>query len=221
VKAPPFSDRYHAGASLAAKLADLTPPPAVIGAIPLGGVIVATPIAALLGLPLALIHALELTAPPAPELVFGAVDEEGHTVVDYPLIAALRLNDEDVESIKRRLVRELQLRRRRYGGRPLADFLPAERVVLIDDGLATGLTMDAAVAYARRHGAQEVVVAVPCASSQAAARLQGSADHFLALAVDPGFEAVSHYYASFDPASEQDVLRAVSRLGLTPASPRT
>jgi len=211
--APPFPDRQGAGGSLAAKLAALSPPPTVVAAIPRGGVIVAAASAALLGVPLALVHARKLTAPPQPEIAFGAVDEDGHMVVDYPLIAALRLSDADVEAIKARVSADIRRQRELYAARPLADFLPAESAVLVDDGLATGLTMDAAVAYARRHGAQEVIVAAPCASSRAAARLRGSADRFVSLVVDADFEAVGDYYAQFGEVDDSEILALLSRLG--------
>lgn len=214
-----FPDRRSAGADLAVKLAAVVPPPSVVAAIPRGGVIVAAASAALLGVPLVPLHAGRLAAPPRPEVSFGAVDEEGHTVVEYPLIAALRLDAEDLERAKARVCAELRRRRDLYGVPALSAYLPAETVALLDDGLATGLTMDAAVAYARRHGAQQVIVAAPCASPQAAARLRASADGFIALLVDPAFESIDSGYADFADLDDAEVLQALSQVrGRRPAS---
>lgn len=216
-----FPDRRRAGESLAVQLRELTPAPAVVAAIPRGGVIVAAPIAGRLGVPLTLVHARKLTVPPAPELAFAAVDEDGHTVVDYPLIAALRLSSHDVDAARERVQAEIRSRRERYAVPPLASFLPAECVVLVDDGLATGLTMDAAVAHARRHGAEQVVVAAPCASPGAAARF-GDPLRLLTLVVDPGFRAVADYYADFPQVEDEEVRALLDRLASAPrrAPPR-
>src|SRR5207245_1667543 len=83
--------------------------------------------------------------------------------------------------------------------------LPGPGVVLLDDGLATGLTMRVALAYARRHGARDVTVAVPCASAQAAGEFERAADRFVSLVVDPEFQAVGQYYLDFSPVPDDEV----------------
>jgi putative phosphoribosyl transferase len=206
-----FVDRNQAGAALAMELSSLDPPAAAVASISRGGLIVATPVSGLLGIPLTLIHARELLAPLPPRLPFGALDEDGHAVVDYPLVGALRLDGDEIESIKRSAFTAIRRRQALYDARPLADFLPAKRVVLVAEGLSNGLRMDAAVAYARRHGAAEVIVAVPCASSYAAARLRGSADRLVTLVIDPDFGAVGSYYADFPRVTDEEVLPVVSR----------
>ena len=89
---------------------------------------------------------------------------------------------------------------------PLSTYLPGAAVVLVDDGLATGLTMQAAVAYARRHGAREVTVAVPCSAAEAATRFRREADRFVCLIVDPDFYAVGAYYEDFSPVTDDKVV---------------
>lgn len=89
---------------------------------------------------------------------------------------------------------------------PLATHLPGVAVVLVDDGLATGLTMRAALEYARRHGVREIIVAVPCASDSAAREFERAADRFVSLTVDPDFMAVGQYYMDFSPVSDDEVI---------------
>ena len=80
----------------------------------------------------------------------------------------------------------------------------------MDDGLATGLTMRAALEYARRHGAREIIVAVPCASTQAAAEFSRAADHFVCLTTDEDFTAVGQYYVDFSPVSDDEVIQMLA-----------
>ena len=84
-------------------------------------------------------------------------------------------------------------------------------MVLVDDGLATGLTMRVALAYARRHGARDVTVAVPCASAPAAQECERVADRFVSLVVDPAFQAVGQYYLDFASVRDDEVLVMLAR----------
>lgn len=200
-----FENRTAAGRALAAELQPLVPGPCVVAPIPRGGVAVALPIIERLKAPIAMVYARKLTARVAPELAFGAVDEDGETIVEARTAAMLGLGAPDIEEARRRVRAEIHRRMRLYRVPPLAHFLPGRAVVLVDDGLATGLTMRAALAYARRHGASDITVAVPCASEQAAERFRREADRLVALVVDPAFMAVGAYYADFSPVSDAEV----------------
>jgi putative phosphoribosyl transferase len=200
-----FKDRTAAGEQLAERLLSLLARPFVIAAIPRGGIAVALPIVERLRRPLAVVHACKLTAPAAPELAFGAVDEDGQLAVDQRTIARLELGPEVVASAKARAEAEIHRRIAVYKARPLIHYLPGPDVILVDDGLATGLTMHAAVAYARRHGAREIAVVVPCASEEAAARFRQEADRFVSLVVGDAFGAVGGYYADFSPLTDEQV----------------
>ena len=201
-----FQDRTEAGRALAVELGPLISPPAVVAAIPRGGVAVALPIATALELPLTVVYARKLISPVAPELAFGALDEDGEMLVEEGIVRLLGLRPQDVEEARTKTAAEIRRRMARYGVPPLAHYLPACEVVLVDDGLATGLTMRAALAYARRHGARTIVVATPCASATAAQRFRREADHFLSLIVDDAFAAVGEYYVDFSPVSDEEVL---------------
>jgi putative phosphoribosyl transferase len=167
-----FRDRTEAGEKLAEELAAVVHRPAVVAAIPRGGVAVALPVVERLRVPLTIVCPRTLTAPVAAELSVGALAEA-------PALHRVP---------------------------PLEHYLPGATVVLVDDGLATGLTMGAAVADARRLGAREVVVAVPCSSQAAARRFRAEADRFVSLVVDPDFSAVGAYYTDFSPVSDEEVL---------------
>jgi putative phosphoribosyl transferase len=202
-----FRDRVAAGRILAEAVAEHVHGRAVVAAIPRGGVVVAVPIAERLGVPLAVVHARKLTVPLAPEFAVGAVDEEGYTVVD-PIqthLAGLRIMAADLAAAQARAALEIWRRIGLYGVPPLAHYLPVPTLVLVDDGLATGLTMQAAVAYARRHGVERAVVAAPCASSVAAEALGVVADDILCPVVDEDFAAVSHYYRDFSHVDDAEV----------------
>jgi predicted phosphoribosyltransferase len=208
-----FRDRADAGQKLAEALVPVLKPPCVVAAIPRGGVAVALPIVERFHLPLTVVYARKLTAPVAPEFAFGAIDEDGHTIVHAQSAAMLGLAPADIEQAKDRVAKEIRRRMATYGVPALGHYLPGAAVVLVDDGLATGLTMQSAVEYARRHGAREIIVAVPCASASAARDFERTADRFLSLVVDPGFMAVGQYYADFSPVSDDEVIKMLAGPG--------
>lgn len=206
-----FRDRAHAGRELADALAPVWKPPCVVAAIPRGGVSVAQPIVERFRAPLTVVYARKLTAPIAPEFAFGAIDEDGHAVVDGHSVATLGLSAAEVEAAKERVTKEIRRRMAAYGVAPLGAHLPGAAVVLVDDGLATGLTMRAALEYARRHGAREIIVAVPCAAEAAAREFERAADRFVSLTVDPDFMAVGQYYVDFSPVTDDEVIAMLTR----------
>ncbi|MEK7700649.1 MAG: alpha/beta fold hydrolase [candidate division NC10 bacterium] len=219
-----FRDRAHAGRELAEALAPIWKPPCVVAGIPRGGVSVAMPIVERFRVPLTVVYARKLTSASAPEFAFGALDEDGQATVDQRSVAMLGLGPADVEKAKERVSKEIRRRMTTYRVPPLAAHLPGPAVVLVDDGLATGLTMRAALEYARRHGAREIIVAVPCASDSAAREFERAADRFVSLTVDPDFMAVGQYYMDFSPVSDDEVIAMLARCGepgtpVVPADP--
>ena len=114
----PFRDRTAAGERLAERLQTLLARPCVIAAIPRGGVAVALPIVERLQRPLAIVHACKLTSPTAPELAFGALDEDGHATIDRETVTRLNLGAKDIESVKVRVGAEIERRISLYKARP-------------------------------------------------------------------------------------------------------
>src|SRR3990172_604960 len=206
-----FRDRAEAGRALAEELAPVLSGPCVVAAIPRGGVAVALPIVERLRVPLTVAYARKLTAPFVPEFAFGALDEDGQMVLDPESVAGLGLSPDDVERAKARVWAEIERRMALYRVPPLAHHLPGAAVVLVDDGLATGLTMRVALEYARRHGAREITVAVPCAAMEAAKRFRRAADRLVSLIVDDAFTAVGTYYEDFSPVTDEDVVALLAR----------
>jgi putative phosphoribosyl transferase len=206
-----FRDRTDAGQRLAEALVTVIEPPCVVAGIPRGGVAVALPIVERFDLPLTVVYARKLTAPVAPEFAFGAIDEDGQAIVNESSVAMLGLSPADVEQAKARVAREIRRRMATYGVPALGERLPGAAVLLVDDGLATGLTMRAALEYARRHGAREIVVAVPCASTSAAHEFERAADRFVSLVVDPDFMAVGQYYQDFGSVTDDQVIAMLRR----------
>lgn len=205
-----FRNRHQAGLALAAALEGRSPRPALVAGIPRGGVIVALPVAERLAAPLAVVYARKLTTPSWPELAFGAVDEEGFSFVDQATAANMGLGPEEVAAATDRVREEIRRRIALYRVPPLSHWLPGRSVVLVDDGLATGLTMRAGVELARRHGARHVTVAVPCAPDDAASRFEGEMDNFVSLILDPHFRSVGDYYDEFPPVPDSEVLAALA-----------
>jgi putative phosphoribosyl transferase len=207
----PYRDRTEAGKLLAIHVAPLVTGPTVVVGIPRGGVVVAAPIADRLGAPLTLVHVRKISLAKAPELAVGAMDEDGQMIVQEGVEKWLQATVEDLATAERRVRAEIERQRRRYDSTPLARLAEGATVVLVDDGLATGATMVAAVAYSKRHGAARVVVAVPCASSTAADRFRREADLFVCPWVDPEFGAVGFYYEGFSPVRDRDVVKLLDR----------
>jgi predicted phosphoribosyltransferase len=205
-----YRDRSEAGHVLAGLLLG-TPAPRVVVGIPRGGVVVAGPVADALDCPLALAFTRKLTLPDWPEVALGAVDEEGHVVLDRVRLHELGGRLADVADARMKAAREVRRQRHAFAAPGLADIPREATVVLIDDGLATGYTMRAAIAMARRHGAHRIVVAVPCAWSGAAGAIRDEADAFVCPRVDDRFPAAAHYYGTFAQVTDQEVLAVLDR----------
>lgn len=211
MRATTYRDRAHAGELLAARLTTVTPP-YVVAAIPRGGVLVAEPIARRLGCPMTLSFVRRITVPAAPEVAIGTLDENGPAMVHRAGLAERGVSARELRRACDLVEREMRRQRRTFEAPRLETFLPRCTVVLVDDGLATGETMRAAVAHARRLGATRIVVAAPCASVDAIERVRTIADDVVCPTVDPAFFAVGAYYHDFAPVSDADVQAALARL---------
>ena len=208
---PLYRDREDAGDRLASLLRTRVQRTAVVAAIPRGGVIVARPIADRLEVPLALVFVRKVALPRDPELAVGALDADGHATFDTALLRLRPVTLPALAEARDRVMREIERQRRAWSAPELASLLPVETVVLVDDGLATGFTVSAAIAHARRHGAGRVVVAVPYAAALAASRIRTEADELVCPEVDPDFQAVGHAYLDFASVADEEVRAALQR----------
>ena len=205
-----YRDRQEAGAVLAIAVAKAVHGPCVVAAIPRGGIVVAAPIAERLRAPLTLIYARKIASPIAPEFAIGALDEDGDAIFEHKRLGWPGRSADGLTGARDRVRAEIERQSRRYCAPPLAPLARGATAVLVDDGLATGLTMRSALAYARRHGARSVVVAAPCASEEAAALFEREADRFICPVVDPAFGAVGSYYLAFESVSDEEVLATLA-----------
>jgi predicted phosphoribosyltransferase len=183
----------------------------VVLALPRGGVPVAYEVATCLHLPLDVYVVRKLGVPGHAELAMGALASDGTCVVDERLIASLRLDDEAVERVVQRESEEIRRREKAYrDARPQAD-VTGKVVILIDDGLATGATMRAAVTALRRRNPAEIVVAVPVAAYHTCAALRAIADRVVCPATPEPFMAVGLYYENFDQTTDDEVRRLLAQ----------
>ena len=206
-----FRDRKDAGEKLAAMLSDYRGRDgALLLALPRGGVPVASAVAHALALPLDVLAVHKIGAPSEPELAVGAVAEDGLVVLDEDAIAAMHISAAALESVIARERAELLRRERIYRGDrpPLA--LAGRIVLLVDDGLATGYTMRAAIRAARLRAAARIVVAVPVASQDTLDRLGAEVDHVVCVCIPRNLMAVGQFYEDFGQVSDEQVCEALS-----------
>src|SRR5467141_417913 len=201
-----YADRAEAGRVLAEKLKPLAGnPDVVVLALPRGGVPVAYQIARRLGAPLDVFVVRKLGVPGHEELAMGALASGGVRVLNEDLIRELGIPDRVVEAVTNREENELDRRERAYRGtRPLPD-LRGKIVVLVDDGLATGNTMRAAVAAVRAQHPERVIVAVPVAARASCEELAEVADEVLCGRTPEPFRAVGLWYDDFEQTSDAEV----------------
>jgi putative phosphoribosyl transferase len=211
-----FRDRNQAGEMLARELARFRGRPNVLVlALPRGGVPVARVIADELGAHLDVFLVRKLGVPWQPELGFGAIAEGGVRVIDFDLVGRCRLSPEEIDRVVERERKELARRAQLYrGSRSPADVL-GQNVILVDDGLATGSTMLAAVRALRKLQAKSVVVAVPVGPRDTCAALELEADEVVCLASPDPFYSVGSWYDDFTQVDDRAVQDALSGDGVT------
>lgn len=204
-----FADRRAAGQALAAELAawrgrgDV-----VVLGLPRGGVPVAARVATGLSLPLDVFLVRKLGVPGHAELAMGAIASGGVVVRNEAVVATV--SEDDVAAVRDREQRELERRERRYReGRPAMP-LASRTVIVVDDGMATGASMRAAVAGLRASGVARLVVAVPVAAAAACAELRPLADEVVCLHAPAIFVAVGGYYDDFAPTEDEEVRRLLA-----------
>ena len=209
-----FPDRRAAGQALAERLeAYAGRDDVVVLGLPRGGVPVAAEVARALGAPLDVLLVRKLGAPGQPELAIGAIAEGGVALVNEDVLRALGLGPAAIDEVAARERPELERRLSAYrGGRdpvPLDD----RTAIVVDDGLATGASMEAAVRAVAARRAARVVAAVPVASLEACERLRAVAHDVVAVATPSPFYAVGAWYVDFTQTGDADVVAALRRGG--------
>jgi len=202
----PYTDRQQAGRALGAALQRFAARADVIVlALPRGGVPVGYEVAQHLHAPLDVLCVRKLGVPGHAELAMGAVASGGVRVLNHEVVGNLRLSTLSLDEVSQRERRELERRERLYRGARPYPSLARKCVILVDDGLATGATMQAAVRAVRQQHAAEVIVAVPAGPSETVGRLACDADEVLCLATPRWFSSVGQWYTHFEQVSDAQV----------------
>jgi putative phosphoribosyl transferase len=213
-----FRDRADAGRRLADALAALgSQNDVVVIALPRGGVEVGVHVARALGAPLDVLIVRKLGVPWQPELAMGAVASDGMLLVNQDIVDAAGVSAEEIDRIAATERRELERRERVYRDeRPAAD-VRGKTVVLVDDGIATGATMRAAVAALRKRESVRIVVAVPVGAAETIRLLKREADDIVCPLVPSDFMAIGRWYEEFPQLSDDDVRRLLEEAHRDPA----
>lgn len=182
-------------------------------ALPRGGVPVAREVARLLGAPLDVLVVRKLGVPGHEELAMGAIGSGGAVYLDRKLVHALGVSPAQIEFTLERERRELRRRESLYGRGGSAPDVTGRTVLLVDDGIATGATMTAAVQAVRAKGAARVVVAAPVGSEEGCAALGDVADEVICLASPSPFCAIGPWYDDFGQVSDDEVRRCLEESG--------
>ncbi len=202
-----FADRAEAGRLLAERLAELRLPQPLVLALPRGGVAVGAEIAGALGAPLDVLFVRKIGAPDQPELAVGAVADgsDPEIVANAEVLEALGLDRDYLREAAGREVTTLERRRRAW--EPLRPGIGPEgrSAIVVDDGVATGMTMQAALRQLRRRGPARLLAAVPVASREALAMLAREADQVVCLSAPRRFGSVGSFYRSFLQVSDEEV----------------
>jgi predicted phosphoribosyltransferase len=203
-----FSDRAAAGRELGERLADRSGrADLVVLGLPRGGVPVAHEVARALAAPLDVLVVRKLGVPGHEELAFGAVASGGVLVLNERVLRATGIGEEEVRTIAERERVELGRRERAYRGDRAPLDVAGLTAVVVDDGLATGATMRAAIRVLRERGAGAIVVAIPVASSRICSELRRDVEEVVCLRTPEPFLAVGACYSDFCPTSDEDVRR--------------
>jgi putative phosphoribosyl transferase len=207
-----FRNRAEAGSLLASQLTHFADRPNVrILALPRGGVPVALEIAQALKLPLDVFVVRKLGVPGQEELAMGAVASGNVRIVQPHVVQSLRIPQSVIEAVTVEEIRELARRERAFrGDRPSLD-VRGHTIILVDDGLATGSTMRAAVAALRLQRPERIIVAVPVAASETCQQLRNEVDEIICLKTPTEFQAVGLWYEDFPQLTDEEVRTLLSK----------
>ncbi len=202
-----FRDRVDAGRRLGDALADFAGKNAIVLAIPRGGVVVGFEVARALILPLDVIIPRKIGAPDNPELAIGAMTEDGTLILDESLVRYLRVPEDFIKEESERQKHEIERRLRLYRGEVAYPNLKNREVIIVDDGIATGSTMKAALASVRKRGAKTIVIAIPVGPPSTIKELKKEAERVVCLHTPESFYAIGQFYEDFAQTTDEEVIK--------------
>jgi putative phosphoribosyl transferase len=209
----PFTDRVEAGRQLAQALLKFRGEQVVVLALPRGGVPVAAEVAAALRGALDLVLVRKIGVPMQPELAMGAVVDgtDPHVVRNEDVILLTGVGEREFASIRDRELLEIERRRRKYLGNRARAEIAGRVVIVVDDGIATGATVRAALQSIRPRGPKRLVLAVPVAPTNTLSELAEEADEIVCLEDHEPFGAIGFYYRDFRQVGDQEVIDILAR----------
>ena len=219
----PFKNRSEAGQKLARALSNYKDHHPVILALPRGGVPVAAEVAAALDAPLDLILVRKIGVPLQPELAMGAVVDGGAPVIvrNEDVIQSADIDEIQFKAVCDGELAEIERRRQRYLGSRERVNVTGCTAIVIDDGIATGATMRAALRATRMRNPKKLVLAVPVAPSESIVAMREEADEVVCLEDHEFFGAISYYYADFRQTSDEEVIEILKRFPPKPKERET
>jgi putative phosphoribosyl transferase len=203
-----FSSREEAGRELGQRLLERGVKADVVLGLPRGGVVVASEVAKILQCPLDVLVVRKIGHPRQREFAVGALAEPDIVLVDKAVAGEPRVSDDELQAVIAEETERLQNYQTKFH-QISAVSLEGKIVMVVDDGLATGATTEAAAVSARQQKARGIIVVAPVASTHAVERLNAVADEVIALVADPDFGAVGQYYESFPQTTDEEVLALI------------
>jgi predicted phosphoribosyltransferase len=205
-----YSDRHEAGERLAELLQDLSRENPVVLGVPRGGVVVAARVAHRLTAPMDVVISRKIGAPGNPELAVAAVTPDGDVFTDHRLGGIYRPNQDYLQHAAETERQEIQRRLALYRGKRPAITLKDRAIIVVDDGVATGLTMAASLSWVKRQSPASLVLAVPVAPPSTLRHLEGFVDRAVCPLTPAGFYAVGQFYRFFEQTPDEEVIRLLS-----------
>lgn len=201
-----FKDRRDAGLRLAGRLSEYRDEDAVVLALPRGGVPVGYEVARALNVPLDVFVARKLGAPGQPELAIGAVASGGVRLVNERVVWELGVSEDWIEAVTEKELAEVGRRMRRFRGEKPEPEVGGRTVILVDDGIATGMTVKAAIRAIREKGPRRIVLAVPVCAEVTADALALEVDELICLQTPADLQAIGFWYENFRQLEDEEVI---------------
>jgi predicted phosphoribosyltransferase len=206
-----FENREEAGKRLAKELLAYRGKATIVFAIPRGGVVTAYEIAKVLDAPLDIIIPRKIGAPGNQELAIGAVTEDGTTILNTRLVTMLDISDAYIESEKTKQIEEIKRRVKTYRGEHSPKDFEGKIIILVDDGIATGATVRAAIHSLRKGNPSFIIVAIPVGPPDTIQELKQEVDKLICLITYEPFFAIGQFYTDFSQVPDRDVITLLKK----------
>ncbi|GAB6179194.1 phosphoribosyltransferase [Desulfotomaculum defluvii] len=201
-----FNNRIDAGQKLAEALIDRGIKKEIVMAVPRGGVVVGAQIAQRLHIPMDIIIPKKIGAPSNPEVAIGAVTEDGTTIFNHYLLEYLNLTEQDLAPVVKNIIAEIKRRMQIYKGKAKSIILRSKDVILVDDGIATGSTIIAALKSIKSAKCKSITLAIPVVAPDVIEKLTAEVDNLVCLCSQEPFYAVGQFYKNFNQISDDEVI---------------